>query len=163
MIETIFLTLISVCLGVVLLSLFMIYKEKTVVNSHLNSLKVPANIYANLVIDWCLENLNSSSKKVPHLKISRRITKNTLGAYRPYSNEIIIYIKKHMTLLELTNTVIHEFVHSTQNGKRFGTNYDAFNKSVGYLKNPFEIESRSIANSKDKECLMSLHHRFKIL
>jgi len=88
--------------------------------------------------------------------------KRIMGVYRPSKNQMVIYVHKHETIREFTNTIIHEFVHATQKNRSFNTSYIEFNKAVGYWNNPYEIESRAIAKDKEEECILELRERFEI-
>jgi|688.fasta_scaffold09879_3 hypothetical protein len=164
MIERFFLIVIITSMVVVVVSLIMLIREKIIIGTlPIHKLKIPVRLYALLVLEWCNNNIMTNPIKIPELVISNRHTKKMYGVFCPKSNEITVYLKKHQTILELTNTIIHEFVHATQKGKGFEKNYDALSKSLGYWNNPYEIESRNIANSRDSDCLSFLYRQYKIV
>ena len=99
---------------------------------------------------------------MPKLILSARKGLTSYGVFRASKNEVVVYIHKHKTVRELTNTIIHEFVHATQKKKAFNMSYEDYNNSVGYWNNPYEIEARNIAKEKEEECILELIERFRI-
>ena len=162
MIETVLLSMLFVCAVIVVVSGIMVIREKMIIDSSLNKLGIPKSQYADLVLKWCIRRINHAQIKKPQLIVSYEKDKRIWGVYRPSKNQMVIYLHKHETIRELTNTIIHEFVHATQNKRSFNTSYNEFNKSVGYWNNPYEIESRAIAKDKEEECILELRERFEI-
>lgn len=59
-----------------------------------------------------------------------------------------------MKLIELTDTIIHEYIHYLQFEKK--STEQEYNKKlaeVGYWENPFEVQARKLALQHRKECL----------
>ena len=162
MIETVLLSILFVCAVIVVVSGIMVIREKMIIDSSINKLGIPKSQYADLVLKWCISRINNSQIKKPQLIVSYEMNKRIWGVYRPSKNEMVIYVNKHRTIRELTNTIIHEFVHATQKNRSFNTSYIEFNKAVGYWNNPYEIESRAIAKDKEEECILELRERFEI-
>jgi hypothetical protein len=57
------------------------------------------------VLKWCISRINHAQIKKPHLIVSYEMNKRIWGVYRPSKNEMVIYVNKHRTIRELTNTV----------------------------------------------------------
>jgi hypothetical protein len=163
MIETVLLFIIFLCAMVVLVSAVMLVREKMVIDASINKLAIPITKFTNLVLVWCFHRLNHAQIKMPQLIISYKRGNRYMGVYRPNKNQMVIYVHKHKTIRELTNTIIHEFVHATQKNRSLNLSYEEYNQSVGYWNNPYEIESRTIANNKDEECILELRKRFEIV
>jgi hypothetical protein len=68
--------------------------------------------------------------------------------------QILIDPSKHETAADMANTAAHELTHSKQlllDPMRHGRNYDAFQKSVGYQRNPFEVSARAMGAKAEQE------------
>jgi beta-lactamase regulating signal transducer with metallopeptidase domain len=162
MIETLLLSILFVCAVIVVVSGIMMIREKMIIDSSIKKLGIPKSQFANLVLKWCYNRINHAQIKMPQLIVSYEKDTRIWGVYRPSKNEMVIYVHKHETIRELTNTIIHEFVHATQKNGSFNRSYDEFNKSLGYWNNPYEIESRAIAKDNEEECILELRERFRI-
>jgi len=59
--------------------------------------------------------------------------------------------------LELTNTTIHEFVHVRQSlDKKMMKKYTQYQQDIGYIQNPYEIESREVSSKYEVECMTQI-------
>lgn len=59
-----------------------------------------------------------------------------------------------MTLDDLTNNVIHEYVHYLQIvNPSDDSMYNKHNQEVGCWDNPYEVEARKLAEKHQKQCL----------
>jgi hypothetical protein len=146
------------CCGVItLVALIMVIREGLLIsklsNLTFSDLPVKRTTYCQLVLDWCHDNLSSSKTPKPNLRVRYYSHKKIAGLYISGSNECQIYINNHLTLREITNTVIHEYVHSLQKSKTFDKMYEKHQREIGYEMNPFEIEARHIAKKHERECL----------
>lgn len=166
MIELILEIIIAVCGVITLVALLMVIREGLLIRklSHLtlSDLPVKKTTYCQMVLDWCHGNLGNSNKSKPNLTLKYYPHKKLAGIFISSSNECQIYIHNHQTLIEITNTVIHEYVHSLQRSKTFDKLYEKHQREIGYEKNPFEVEARDIAKKYEKECLIwicSLLHK----
>ena len=146
---------------VTLVALIMVIREGFLLSklSHLtlSDLSVKKITYCQLVLDWCHENLGNSIKSKPSLTLKYYPHKKLAGVFISSSNECQIYIHNHQTLREITNTVIHEYVHSLQRSKTFDKMYEKHQREIGYEMNPFEVEARDIAKQYEKECLIWIY------
>lgn len=85
------------------------------------------------------------------------------GTYNPTTHEIIVYVNNHSTIKELTNTIIHEYIHARQKNRSFNKKYNEQNNTVGYLKNIYEVESRIISGKNEKKCVRDITSKYKVL
>ena len=65
-----------------------------------------------LILDWCIENFGYSKyeRNVPRLLV-RKKGKLNYGQYCSNKNLITIRLEIHKSLLELCNTILHEYKH----------------------------------------------------
>ena len=73
---------------------------------------------------------------------------STFGDFTPFERQMI--------MAELYHNAWYD-------QERFEEMYDLYNQSVGYQKNPFEVESRMISKKKERECVMELVRLNRIL
>lgn len=163
MIEGVLMTIMVMCGVMVTISLIMINRENKVLNTSINNLVVPKNQYVEMVVEWCHQNLRYQKTKKPGVTIKYHKNKKVHGIYDSSTHGILIYINTHTTIRELTNTVIHEYIHSRQKNRSFNKMYDLYNQFVGYQNNPYEVESRMVSKTKERECVMELVRSNRIL
>jgi hypothetical protein len=118
--------------------------------------------FINLVIDWCKQNMEHPKyhKYYPIVEVKYYKTKKVSGDYNSSNRKIRIFVNNHQTINELVDTCIHEYVHYLQ--MPFQTNqeeYNKFNKTRGYHKNPYEIEARKKAAFYTPKCIKDLKRR----
>ena len=131
-------------------------KYKTKNNQRLN---VSKSKFITQVIEWCKQNLEHPKyhKYYPVVEVLYYKSKKRNGVYLPSNLTIKIFVNNHQTIDELVDTCIHEYVHYLQ--MPFQTNqveYNKFNKTRGYLKNPYEIEARERAAFYTPKCIKEL-------
>jgi hypothetical protein len=150
--------IIIVCGIITLVALVMLIREslttRKIYNLTLSDLPVKKTTLCQLIIEWCHENLANPNTLKPNLILKYNHHKNLAGVYFSSSHECHIYIQNHQTLREITNTVIHEYVHSRQKTKDFDKMYDRYQKQLGYEQNPFEAEAISVAKNYERECMI---------
>ena len=163
MIETVLISLMVISGILILLGIGMGLYEWVHAkhNSPLNHLTIPKTMYVRLVVEWCHENIGGTNKK-PLSKVKYHRSK-TNGVYQPRNKEMVINVNTHSTILELTNTVIHEYVHHTQTNRTFNRQYDQYTEEYGYWENPFEVESRTISDKYQRQCVRDLVRSFDLL
>ncbi len=126
---------------------FIITNPQTV-----DDLSIPKKKFVELVLLWCQQNLGRP-KHGYHLQIYYYFNKKWGGIYSFKNKQIIIYIPKGLTLTDLTNIVIHEYVHYLQLVKPSDdAMYNKHTTEVGYWDNPYEIEARELAQKHQKKC-----------
>lgn len=156
--EIILKTIIAGCGVVTLVSLIMVIREGLLTTklSHLtfSDLPVKKTTYCQLVLTWCHQNLGNPNKSKPTLILKYYPHKKLAGVFIISSNECHIYIQNHQTLREITNTIIHEYVHYLQKSKTFVKMYEKHQREVGYELNPLEVAARKISAKWERESLV---------
>lgn len=163
MVESVLITIMVMCGILTIISLIMINSENKVSNTSINNLVIPKNQYVALVIEWCHNNLKNHNTKKPTVTVKYHQNKKVHGTYNPSTHEIIVYINTHTTIRELTNTVVHEYIHARQMNRSFDRLYKEQNNTVGYLKNLYEVESRIISSKNEKKCIKDITSIYKVL
>jgi hypothetical protein len=95
-------------------------------------------------IKWCIENMSSKKgNNFPRLEISYYKHKKNAGVYYSHNKMIRIHVNTHNNVLELTDTIIHEYQHHldmpTQKQQK---EYNELTAKNGYWNNPYEIKAR---------------------
>jgi hypothetical protein len=120
----------------------------------LEAFPIKKTTFCQLVVDWCHENIAHSNTRKPNVKINYYQHQKISGLYTPGYHECIIYVNSHITIREVTNTVIHEYVHARQCDINFIKKYEEYQRKIGYERNPYEVEARRVARKYEKECLL---------
>ena len=159
-IEFLLLSLIAICAVIVLFATFMDRWESYVDRYKISHLAIKKSAYVKMVHNWCYININGPQQIMPEVSINYKKNKSANGVYISANNQLLIYVNNHDSLLNLTNTIIHEYVHSRQryelkqkNKDPFLKLYSKFNSERGYEKNPFEFEARNIAKKFERKCM----------
>ena len=115
-------------------------------------LKIPKRKFVLLVLDWCSSNLGKQ-KQGYKLDIKYYRPKGFSGLYFNQTNTIQIFVFDELDLLDLTEIIIHEYVHHLQySNKKTDSEYKKYQSEVGYWDNPFEIEARDISKKMRNLC-----------
>ena len=106
-----------------------------------------------MALEYCSKKLGLSkyNGKIPTLYISRDKLKGdprTRGFYSAEMNTIVLYPKAHDSFVDFINTIIHEYVHYTQDL----TKYTVLYRSYGYDAHPQEIEADTVATKHQWMC-----------
>ncbi|OFX52959.1 MAG: hypothetical protein A2066_20695 [Bacteroidetes bacterium GWB2_41_8] len=105
-------------------------------------------------LQWCQQNLGTTKHRYD-LKIYYYRNSNFGGKFQSCNKQIIIYIYPDLKLTNLTDTIIHEYVHHLQfSDKSVERDYNKKLAEVGYWENPYEQEARKIASQNRNECLV---------
>ena len=81
-----------------------------------------------------------------NLEVRYYETKNVMGRYFFNNNTIVVYISKSSKLIEVTDTLIHEYCHHLQNHsskKERNNALELYNRE--YWDHPWEIQARHLA------------------
>lgn len=100
---------------------------------------------------WCEENLPPPvirRRTTTKVMVYKEVGGEIYGAYTDKYNWIVINLSVCHNLRILIRTVIHEYVHTTQDLK----DYNRINKRVGYEKNPYELQANKIEQRSYKKC-----------
>jgi hypothetical protein len=105
-----------------------------------------------LAIEYCI-NILGASKYCPIVPTLVYITSNKIkaidrGCYDSENNRILVYRKKHRSIVDLADTVIHEYTHYLQDMEK----YTELAKSFNYREHPYELEAIENANKYKWQC-----------
>ena len=144
--------------AVVLYTMVDVYISSKKLNRiKVNHLTIPKSTYIRMVVDWCNQNLGNGKIFNPIIVVRYYKHKKNHGTYDVSSNRLVVYLNNHENLLELTNTTIHEFVHVRQSlDKKMMKKYTKYQQDIGYIKNPYEIESREVSSKYEVECMTQI-------
>lgn len=110
-----------------------------------------------LVADWCAQNLGTSYRGRPILKVHKSRTPTYYGLYDPNGSqaEIIIHWDVCDNVYRLITTTIHEWRHSLQKVRK---SYNRLYREWGYNDHPMEIEARQ-AEKLWNQCWRDIKHK----
>lgn len=106
-------------------------------------------LIADAALSWCIDKWGNKCK-FENITIEVKKMK-MLGKYDFEYGHIIIS-ENHKNLIDIVDTVIHEFIHSTQDPYKY---YKA-QKKYKYDENPFEIEAYNKADKWKTKCLKDI-------
>jgi hypothetical protein len=116
-------------------------------------LTIPKKKFVELVLLWCHQNLGHRQHNT-NLQIYYYYNNKWGGLYNYRNRQITLYIPRSLTLDDLTNNVIHEYVHYLQIvNPSDDSMYNKHNQEVGCWDNPYEVEARKLAEKHQKQCL----------
>lgn len=143
---------LGIIITVYILFLIWLFRERPA-DLSVNDLRISKRQFVVAGLQWCQENLGTV-RNTHQLKIYYYQNRKFGGKFQSHNKEIIIYIHPDLKLIELTDTIIHEYTHHIQFSKK-STEQD-YNKNlleVGYWENPYEVKARKIASQNRNECL----------
>lgn len=115
-----------------------------------NDISVPD--YTQACLKWCSHELGGY---IPTVKFSRakkptgKDPEYPVGLY-DFDNEIItLFINRHDSIRQFTNTIIHEYQHHIQ--KMNGVTFKKYSK-YDYASNPYEYECLNVAAEHEFIC-----------
>jgi len=147
----IFLVIFIICVIGIIVTLVWIFIEPPTC-SKVRDLKIGKKEFVQLALKWCSANLGTIRHPY-QLKIHYYRHKKYGGRYLFNGKQIVIYVYDQLSLICLTDTVIHEYTHHLQFDKQSCEgDYNKKHCEVGYWENPYEIEARQIAVRKRTEC-----------
>lgn len=102
---------------------------------------------AKILVSWCKKKYGPSEfYNLRSLKVKIDDLLEYKGQYCHWDNTITLNSKSHRSLLSWCNTVIHEYVHFTQDMDRYHTEY-----GNRYKSHPYEIKANYFANRDQYE------------
>lgn len=119
-------------------------------------LQVSKTVFVHEVICWCVKNLGlpPRSKALPNVVLRYYRHQKLMGTYLHRGKVITLYWGSHSTIIEVINTLIHEYQHFLDIRKdQDSREYDKETALLGYYRNPFERRARQVANRSEKLCL----------
>ncbi len=108
----------------------------------------------NFAYMWCVSNLKKSKyhSGIPRLFIRTKKNNSSLkGYFKVSKNLITVYPENHSTILDLCETIIHEWKHYQQNIASMYDKYEVVYRRKG-RNHPYEITAESYAKKHAKEC-----------
>ena len=116
----------------------------------------------NLVIDWCVVNLGHR-KWCPNIIVDvvKENAENGAGWYVPFrhGSEITINFNGNENIMDLIDTVIHEYAHYLQ--PNFKEIYAHMSTEYEYHNNPIEVEARETARHYRNKCFTEIKKFFR--
>ena len=114
-----------------------------------------------VIIEWCMNTFKRSKyhKDLPLVivKYAHERYKNCYGEYDIKYNIMFIYSKRNRAVLQLVNTIIHEFVHHLQSPNWTMRYLEKYGRKVN--KNPYEIEAYTISNKFNIICAKEIEKK----
>lgn len=165
--DFIFLTCWSIYMGIIFI-LWIIKKDDS---KKIGDVKINTSItgkyvlntskagYVKAVVYWCVQNFGipSGNKKIPGLLIKYVKHTKYLGTYCSANKIIKVYLPGHENLLQLTNTILHEYDHFlTIKNSKDQMNYNKLLVEIGYDKHPLEISARVFSSTYELTCLKAM-------
>ena len=119
--------------------------------------------YALFALEWCNIHFGKCKRKrrelIFELNPKKKINKRAYyGYYCFYRNKLTVCINNCETLLDIVQTVIHEYTHYLQSR----TKYEYYLKVYSYSTNPYEKEAKKNELIYGKECLKTIKNQLKI-
>jgi hypothetical protein len=115
--------------------------------------------YVKAVVYWCVQNFGipSGNKKIPGVLIKYVKHSKLLGCYCSANKIIQVYLPGHENLLQLTNTILHEYDHFLKiKNSKDQMNYNKLLVEIGYDKHPLEISARVFSSTYELTCLKAM-------
>lgn len=135
-----------------ILFLIWLYREQPA-DFKVKDLKITKRKFVLLGLQWCFEHLGTTKHQYD-LKIYYYPNRKFRGKFQSFNKQIIIYIHSDLKLIDLSDIIVHEYVHYLQfSDKLVEQDYNKKLAEVGYWNNPYEQEARSIAEKNRKHCL----------
>ena len=165
--DFIFLTCWSIYMGIIII-LWIIKKDD---DKKIGDVKINTSItgkyvlntskagYVKAVVYWCVQNFGipSGNKKSPGVLIKYVKHTKYLGTYCSANKIIQVYLPGHENLIQLTNTVIHEYDHYlTIKNSKDQMNYNKLLVEIGYDNHPLEISGRVTAKTYELICFKAM-------
>ena len=112
--------------------------------------KVTIEKIVGSTLEWCIEKwgLNGKRKSLLEIELDWDSKEGPMGEYDYQDNLILIYPRNNVNIMDLVDSVIHEFTHQRQKMSK----YNKVLKGVGYNDHPMEIEAYEVAKVNRKEC-----------
>ena len=118
--------------------------------------------YVREVLSWCRQHLGEPARGVraPEIKISYYPHRKRHGVYFSAGKAILIYVNNHSGIAQLTDTILHEYVHFLEiRSNVHQKEYDRHTRQLGYDSNPYEVSARRKAAAHVRACLRDMKSR----
>jgi Zn-dependent peptidase ImmA (M78 family) len=124
-------------------------------------MKKITRFHAVKILEWCKKRYGRGVKPYPVLQYKKPDYLNGEYACGEYDYEDdIIYVNSqmHTNLIDLANTIIHEYVHYRYHAK--STYYD-LDRDYDHNDHPMEKQANLIAKKDEKKCVHELKKYYK--
>lgn len=121
----------------------------------IKDLAIPKTEFMRLVLNE-IETRYPCSRSY-NLEVRYYETKNVMGRYFFNNHTIVVYISKSSKLIEVTDTLIHEYCHHLQNHsskKERNNALELYNRE--YWDHPWEVQARNLAAKKRMRILKNV-------
>lgn len=126
-------------------------------------IKIPKIQFVSKVLEWCSSNIGSN-KQGYQLDLKYYRNNEFAGYYFNQTKTIQIFVFDELDLLDLTEIIIHEYVHHLQYAdKKTEVEYSKYQNDVGYWNNPFEIEARRLSKIHKNQCYEDVVNSNKVV
>lgn len=117
-----------------------------------SDLKIPKSHFVRIVLQE-IERKFESHKQL-NLEIKYYQPQQVYGRYYFNSNLMVIYVSPKLSLLDLVDTLLHEYCHHLQNQSQKAIRNKAIELyDKEYYNHPWEVEARKFANKYSKKIL----------
>jgi len=153
----------AIILIILLVLLFLINKVEnySIRLLEINDLVIPSTKFMRLVLNE-IENRYPCSHSY-NLEVRYYETKNVMGRYFFNNHTIVVYISKSSKLIDVTDTLIHEYCHHLQNhsGKKERSKaLELYNRE--YWDHPWEVQARYLASKMRLQVLKKILFIFSL-
>ena len=146
------------------IALFLIIREIYLFSLRLltvSDLKVPKVQFIRIVLDEIERKFNTN--KPFNLEVRYYQPQQVHGRYYFNTNLMVIYISPRLSLLELVDTILHEYCHHLQNhsGKKERSKaLELYNRE--YWDHPWEVQARYLASKMGLQVLKKILFIFSL-
>lgn len=127
-----------------------------------NKLLISKAGYVREVVRWCSKHLGEPARgsRFPEISISYYPHKKRHGNYAYHCRRIQIYVNNHDSLSQLTDTIIHEYIHFLEiRSRAHQKEYNKHTLEIGYHQNPYEVSARKQAAQHVNACLFAMKQK----
>jgi len=129
--------------------------------SKIFNMKKITRFHAIKILEWCKEKYGRGINRYPILEFRKPDYLNgeyNQGEYDYDEGMIYINSNGHTDLVELANTIIHEYAHYRYHAK---STYYELDRNFSHDKHPLERDANRIANRDQKKCVKELKKYYK--
>jgi hypothetical protein len=107
---------------------------------------------ARLAYCWCLLNLKKSRHwgNFPKIIIKKGTSPKYKGYFSEFKNIICVYLGNHKSILDICDTVLHEWKHHQQDLSMYDTYITKYGRN--FSNHPYERTAENFAIKNSKEC-----------
>jgi len=108
------------------------------------------------MMDWCVDVFGTSSfkRKIPTFVLYKKKKFGFRGEFDDVNNIISIWLLQHNTVIDVIDTVIHEYSHYRQNMSMYDVYTEYYYRN--YENHPQEISANNKAAKYREQCKQAL-------